>query len=421
MLTVFNQSLWGDEAFSAILSLKKVPDIISTIIRDTSPPLFNLTEHFWYKIFGTGESAIRALVFIYLLAAVYFAYKIGEHLWDKKTGLIAAALTFTNTFLFAYGFEGRMYSLLLATVTASFYFFIKKNWPGYVIATTLALYSHHFSIFAVFVQGVWFLWEFFRGDRKTSISILKSFIAIIILYSPWLIPLYQQTKMVGGGFWLGKPTINNLGQLVLKYLSVSLILLVFRKWSKDFGKSAILVLWFAVPILTTWLLSQKFQSIFYDRYLLYTIPAGMILAASQMRNAGKIIFIAVMAIYISADFFYFTHPAKIPFRDLANYVKQTQKTGDFLINEDPGNHKLWESKYYGIPAHIYSPISTTLPFFVGTALMEKGDIIGTFPKDIKRLGVITYKKGADLKIKGFTPAEEKQFGSLYFVWMNKTK
>jgi uncharacterized membrane protein len=421
MLTVFNQSLWGDEAFSAILSMKSVKEIISIITRDTSPPLFNLTEHFWYKIFGTSEVAIRLLVFFYFLIAVYFVYKIGTHLWDKKTGLIAATLTFLNTFLFAYGFEGRMYSLLLATVTASFYFFIKKNWTGYVIATALALYSHHFAIFAVFVQGLWFLKEFFWGKRQDAISILKSFIAIIVLYSPWLIPLYKQTRMVAGGFWLAKPSLKDLWMLVAKYLSFGVALLILRNWAKKFGKASLLIAWFLPPILLTWLLSQKFQSIFFDRYLLYTIPAAMILAASQIRRIGKIAFVAVVVIYLSTDFFYFTHPMKIPFRDLANYVKGVEKSGDFLINEGVGNHKLWESKYYGIPAPIYNPAGSQLPFFVGTALMEKGDIISSLPKDAKRLGVITYKNAGELKINGFKASEEKRFGNLNFVWMNKTK
>lgn len=421
MLNVVNQSLWGDEAFSAILSMKPAREIISIIIRDTSPPLFNLTEHFWYKIFGTGEIAIRTLVLVYLLIAVLFAYKIGEHLWDRKTGYIAGALTFLNTFLSAYGFEGRMYSLLLATVTASFYFFVKKNWSGYVIATTLALYTHHFAIFAVFVQGLWFTKEFFLGDRKVAWSIFKSFIAIVALYSPWLIPLFNQTKMVAGGFWLGRPTVQDLGKLIITYLSAASLLLIFRKWTKDFDKSALLIGWFIIPILATWLLSQKLQPIFYDRYLLYTIPAGMILAASVGRKISGFILIVVLIIYTSADIFYFTHPAKIPFRDLAAYVRETEVKGDFLINEDAGNHKLWESKYYGIPAPIYNPTNLPLPYFVGTALMEPGDVINTLPKDAKRLGVMTYKKGSELKLTGYKLENEKKFGNLNFVWMGKSK
>jgi uncharacterized membrane protein len=421
MLNVFNQSLWGDEAFSAILSMKPVPELIKIISHDTSPPLFNLTEHFWFKIFGSGEIAIRVLVFIYFLIAVYFTYKIGEHLWDKKTGIIAAALTFLNTFLFAYGFEGRMYSLLLATVTASFYFFIKKGWLGYIIATTLALYSHHFAIFAVFVQGLWFLKEFFWGERKEAVSILKSFFAIAVLYSPWIIPLYQQTQMVQLGFWLGRPTSSDLWHLILEYGSLALLLLIFRKWTKDFSKTIILILWFIVPVAATWLLSQKLQSIFYDRYLLYTIPAVTLLAASEMRKLGKILLAAILIIYLASDYLYFTHPMKIPFRDLAAYVKQTEGTGNFLINEDVGNHKLWESKYYGIPAPIYNPSGIPLPFFVGTALMEPGDIINSLPKGVQRLGVITYKSAKDLKIQGYKSVSEKGFGSLNFVWMNKSK
>lgn len=421
MLTVFNQSIWGDEGFSAILSMKSVKDIISIVAHDTSPPLFNLSEHFWFKMFGTSEVVIRALVFIYFLIAVFFTYKIGEHLWNKKVGLIAAALTFFNTFLFTYGFEGRMYSLLLATVTASFYFFIKKGWVGYVVATTLALYSHHFAIFAVFVQGLWFLKEFFRGKRQDAVSILKSFVAIIILYSPWLIPLYKQTGMVAGGFWLAKPNLKDLWMLVAKYVSAGFALLILRSWAEKFSKASLLAAWFLLPILLTWLLSQKFQSIFYDRYLLYTIPAAMLLAASEMRKISKIVFVIIVILYLSADFFYFTRPAKIPFRDLAAYVKSTERPGNLLVNEDVGNHKLWESKYYGIPAPIYNPSGNLPPFFVGTALMEPSDFIISIPKNTKMLGVITYKSGKDLEteFKGFKFVEEKSFGNLNFVWMVK--
>ncbi|PIP57986.1 hypothetical protein COX03_00060 [Candidatus Woesebacteria bacterium CG22_combo_CG10-13_8_21_14_all_39_10] len=209
--------------------------------------------------------------------------------------------------------------------------------------------------------------------------------------------------------------------LVAKYLSAGIALLILRNWAKKFGKASLFVAWFLIPILLTWLVSQKFQAIFFDRYLLYTIPAAMLLAASEMRTISKIVFVIVVALYLSADFIYFTHPAKIPFKDLAIYVKQTQIKGDLIINEDAGNHKLWESKYYGIPAPIYNPSGKPPPFFVGTALMETSDFIISIPKNGKRLGVITYKSGKDLEteFKGFKFVEEKSFGSLNFVWMKK--
>ena len=441
----FNVSLWGDEAFSAVLSMKSVPEIIKIIINDTSPPLFNLTEHFWFKAAGTSEVAIRSLVFVYFLVAVFFVFKIGSYLWDRKTGLLAAVLTFLNPFFFIYAFEGRMYSILAATVTASMYFFVKRNWVGYVIATTLALYSHHFAIFALFVQGIWFLKEYFFGKRKVAVSIFKSFIAILILYSPWLLPLYNQTKMVGGGFWLGTPTLIDLRNLIYKYLAegidhkfsqLALILvfitLIVRRWAKDFEKTFFLLSWFLGPILLTWLVSQRFQSIFFDRYLLYTIPAGMLIVASLGRKYTGIVIAILLPILFIIDFHYYTHPTKRPFRELAAYVKEFKRGDDILINWNSSLHHLWESKYYGIPAPLYVPEGAALPFYVGTALMSESDIISSLPKRLPtknvkvptiavgRVGVITSGEIDEIDLADYTKGEAVQFGDLKFVWFERS-
>src|SRR4030043_2253940 len=144
----FTASLWGDEAFSAILSQKSIPQIIAIIARDTSPPLYNICEHLLFRFFGSSEIAIRALSFAFFILAIFFVYKIGENLWSRKTGAIAAILTFFNPFFFTYAFEGGMYSLLALTVTSSFYFFLSRRWKLYVLTTAAALYTHHFAVFA---------------------------------------------------------------------------------------------------------------------------------------------------------------------------------------------------------------------------------------------------------------------------------
>ena len=444
MLNQFNVSLWGDEGFSAILSMKPLPEIIKIIARDTSPPLWNIFEYLAFRLFGTSELVIRGLAFTFFLGTVLFVYKTGALLWGRKTGLLAAVLTFLNPFFFIYAFEGRMYSILALGVTASMYFFLKilksekkvnrLDKIGYVATTLWAIYSHHFAIFALFVQGLWSIHEFIFGKRKNAKQIFKAFIFIGIGYLPWIYPLYTQTKMVGGGFWLGKPTLIDLRNLIYNYLAegikhklaqpalyLTFAILILRKWMSDKEKSVFLLSWFLIPILLTWTVSQKFQSIFFDRYLLYTIPAAMILLATNRRKLGNFLIFVIIALFAIIDWHYFTHPTKIPFRDLASYVKQTQTKEDLLINEDAGSHKLWESKYYGIPSPIYNPSNEPLPFFVGTALMEKNDIISEIPGDTKRLGVITYKKAPELKFRGFKAIEEKSFGNLNFIWMEKIK
>jgi mannosyltransferase len=434
MLNQFNVSLWGDEAFSAILSMKSIPEIIKIISRDTSPPLYNLTEHLWFGIFGTSEVAIRALSFLYFLLAVLFVYKIGKFLWGRRTGAFAAALTFFNPFFFTYAFEGRMYSILAFTVAASMYFFITRRWIYYALATAAALYSHHFAVFAILVQGIWFLKEYFFGKKKIALMIFKSFVLIGILYLPWTPALYNQTKMVGGGFWLGTPNLTDLRNLIYKYLAegiahplsqiglyLAFAVLALRNWSKDIEKSLFALGWFLIPIGAAWFISQKFSSIFFDRYLLYVIPAAMLILASNLRKISVPFLVGIIACFLVIDFFYFTHPTKRPFGQLATYVKQVQRGDDYLINWNSAAHHLWESKYYQIPAPIYLNEGETLPYYVGTALMEEGDIVYKLPAKLYRLGVVTSGPVEEVSLPGYTKLEEKVFGPLNFIWYQKAK
>lgn len=429
----FTVNLWGDEAFSAVLSTNSIPELIKIIARDTSPPLYNITEHLWFSVFGNSEVAIRSLSFLYFLIAVFFTYKIGALLWDRKAGLLAGILTFLNPFFFVYAFEGRMYSILAATVTASVYFFLKRNWFGYVLATVAALYSHHFAVFAVFVQGLWFLYEFLLGKRKVAVSMFKAFIAVGILYLPWIIPLYNQTRMVGGGFWLGTPTVLDFFVLVGKYLAAGfihpltipalvfvLVALGLRHWFEKKETDLFLLSWFLLPIAFTWIISQRFQSIFFDRYLLYTIPGAMLLVASKGRKFSGIVLGILIIILAIMDFHYFTHPTKKPFGELASYVKETKRGDDFLINWNAASHHLWEAKYYGIPAPLYIP-EGELPFYVGTAQMTEEDILKEIPKKINRVGVITSGDIAEIELPYYTEREAKTFGELKFVWYQKIR
>ncbi len=435
----FNTSLWGDEAFSAILSMKSIPQILEIITRDTSPPLYNITEHLAFRLFGSSEAVIRGLSFFYYLIAVFFVYKIASYIWGKKAGYLAAAFTFFNPFFFIYAFEGRMYSILAAGVTASMYFFLTQNWLGYIIATTAALYSHHFSIFALFIQGIIFLkYLIKKKERKNIKPMFLSFLVIGFLYIPWLMPLYKQTQMVASGFWLGTPTLADLRELIYKYLAQGIAnplnqyalylvfgLLLLRDWTKKLWQSGQVILWFLGPIIIVWLISQKFQSVFYDRYLLYAIPAGMIIITTNLRKVSFVLLALLLPLFILIDWNYFTHPVKRPFKQLASYIIENKKGDDFLINWNSASHHIWESKYYGLDAPIYILGDRELPFFVGTALMQKQDIIRQIPAKspegytYQRVMAITSGPVDEVIIPLYTKGEYQQFGDLKAVWFEK--
>ena len=187
-------------------------------------------------------------------------------------------------------------------------------------------------------------------------------------------------------------------------------------------KTVFLLAWFLLPIVATWLISQKFQSIFFNRYLLYTIPAAMLILASERRRLSLVALGAVVLLFVSIDVFYFTHPIKRPFRELATYVKETRREGDFIINwYSNGTHHIWETKYYQIPGPIYVSGDGELPFFVGTALMEESDIITKLPEGATRVGVVTSGPVEEISLPGYTKEQEALFGSLSFVWYQKNK
>jgi len=423
--------------------------MIQIVSRDTSPPLYYLSEHYWFKFFGTSEIAIRSLSFVFHLGTALTLFFLAKFLWDKKTALLALVMGFLNPFLFNYAFEGRMYAILAFTTTFSFYsyfraFFDKKpshKWKLiYVFSAALALYSHHFALFALFVQGLWILPLMIKRFRhpirlnllfKHLFSLVWPFFLTFVLYLAWLPALYYQTSLVASGFWLATPSLGNLVELFRKFLVGSQeyslrifalilvgLILALRKWSFRKKTDWILASWFVLPLVLTWSLSQVMQSIFFDRYLLFSIPAIGLLLASQKRALVSILLISLLAgVFFSVDWNYFTHPNKRPFRELAANIHQELQPTDVLINWNSAAHHIWETKYYGLEAPIYSP-GGPLPFYVGTAQMTENDVIFEAPQ-AQRIGVITSGPIDEVRIEGYDQVIIREFGSLKIIWLEK--
>ena len=430
--TVFTQSLSGNEGFSAILSMKSIPEIIKIISHYTSPPLYYITEHLAFQFFGTNETVIRGLSLFYYLVTIFFIYKITALLWSRKTALYAIVLTAANPYMFSRAFEGGLYTMLAAGVAASMFFFFKKSLWSYVVATTIALYTHQFAAFAIVVQIIWFVKEFLFGNKVTAKRMLKGFVLTGLLYIPWLILLSNQFKTVQS-LQLAIPSITDLRNLIYNFLAqgiksgiaepslyIVFIMLLIRNWKLNIEKSAFMLLWFSIPILAVWFISQNTISIFRGAYLIFTIPAAMIILTTNKRVPASNIIIAVLLVMFAiTDYNYFIHPTKLPFRELAAYIKEQEQHGDFLINWNSTPHHLWESKYYGISAPIYIPNNNQLPFSSGTVLMQPPDVTRNVPDNFQRIGVITSGPVDEVSLPNYTETGEKSFSDLKVIWYQK--
>ena len=158
MLTLLNESLWGDEGFSALAVMKPFGEMLGVVMRDTAPPGFYVVGYLWTRIFGSSEIALRSLSLLLMMGAAVFAGLIVKEITKNKwQGVLVGLLAFLSPFTFTFAFEWRMYALLTFATIGSVYFFVTRKWKGYIVMTVLALYTHHLALFTMAVQGLWFL------------------------------------------------------------------------------------------------------------------------------------------------------------------------------------------------------------------------------------------------------------------------
>jgi hypothetical protein len=420
-------SLWGDESFTAVAVKENLWRMLEIVAKDTAPPLYYICLFIWTRLFGYSEIALRSLSVLFYIGTVFTIYLIAKHIWDKRTGLLALLIALANPFLFPFAFESRMYAILFFFVTLSFYFFITKKKIAYILASAAAIYSQHYAALALVWQ---FVWSFLscKNIRKNWFKALKPYILIGLLYIPWLYPLYKQVTMVSTGFWLGKPNLKDALGLYINYLRggtllfklqkfwpiLALALLFLKKWQEKFKYNLLLLGWAIVPVALGWIVSQGSTSIFYDRYLIFIIPSLILLLAGGFRKISLPLIVIYCLPLLWVNWYYFSHPTKRPFKELAAYIKTATNPNDYLINYNGSAHHLWETKFYGLEAPLYTP-GGELPYYVGTAQMTDKDTVDNLPQ-LPKIGVISSENPANIKIDNYHLKDYQKFGSLSFSW-----
>jgi len=430
-MNLLTESLWGDEGFSALAVQKPFVEMLGVVMRDTAPPLFYAVGYAWGRVFGFSEVSLRSLSLILMLGVGFFAgktiYEIGK---NKLVAVLGGLLAFLSPFLIPFAFEWRMYALLAFTITGSVYFFVTRKWTGYVIFTLMALYTHHLALFTLTGQGLWFLindleWK----SPKKWIGQLKPFWLIVLFYLPWVYPMYLQTTRVqGSGFWLAAPSLKEVLDLMWRFITGGvveskrlwvgggvLLLLVGKDWKKVGKKWLELLVIYVFPVVLSAIVSYLVTPIFYDRYLLSVVAGLAVLVVLGTKGKFKWLLLTMVLFYGLTSYGLFMNPKKRPFRQMAEHVKQEIGEDDVLINYNGAAHHLWESKYYGVLAPIYTP-SGPLPLYVGTAQMTEEDTVESIGYVKGKLGVIASEPIENVEIEGFELTEKKDFDGLTFSW-----
>jgi len=304
MLPILNQSLWRDEAFSALLSRKSPLQIILFTMRDATPPLHYLLLHYWMIMFGTSEVALRGLSFTFHILTVFVIFLIARQLMKSTLAqsLIALA-TLLNPFLLQYAFETRAYSLLAFLSALAIYLVITKKYVLSSVVFTLAVFTHNFALFTLIASAFWFFYTNRQRLKEAKIEILQLFTAPILALLVWGSVIWQQWTKVASGFWIKPATfslflnsfekysrgdLSYLSQPMLYTFTLVLCSSAFAYWiwkeQKEEQGKGLLLLSFVVliPTIITYFISALFAPIYNERYLIATAPILIILVGYSL-------------------------------------------------------------------------------------------------------------------------------------------
>ena len=322
-----DRTIWLDEAVSWVqASAPSFLEMLKATARDNYPPLHNAILYITIKLFGDSEVAMRIPSALLGIGTVYLLYRLGELLWDRTTGLIAALLLAVSGFHVWYSGEVRMYALLAFTSTLFILMAVlamrRPNWMtlgGCAAAGTALLYSHLYGTF-LFI-GVNALVLVMLMTRASGVHVrlgswMVSQALAFLPFAPWAIILYWRAQTVTATRgWTPEPTPKFVfdkvsevagGSLALILLGILAVLsfLDFARLSTEKKatkriradwRTALVLTWFAAPLLIGYVVAVILgnpspskgptgQNILHQRYFICVLPALLLLAA---RGAGS--------------------------------------------------------------------------------------------------------------------------------------
>jgi 4-amino-4-deoxy-L-arabinose transferase-like glycosyltransferase len=187
------QGLWFNEAVAVAESKQPLGKMLEGVLRDeTTPPLYFVLLHGWLGLFGLGDLQARLLSAIFGVLTVAVTYGLGCHLFDRRTGLLAACLVTLSQLAVQYSQEARCYAQLIFLSTCASYLFIlalhKQSawaWWGFVGVSVLMLYTHYYGIFTI--GALLFYAGLYRRRYPLPLTWLAAGAAVVLgLLAPWV-------------------------------------------------------------------------------------------------------------------------------------------------------------------------------------------------------------------------------------------
>lgn len=405
-LLYLTQSLWRDEAFSVLAAERQLSFIVTRL--GFEPPVYYTLLHFWIKIFGESEIAVRSLSMIGFLLATVIVIEWASGLYKKHwLSWFTPLFFFLNPMLLYYSFEVRTYAWYTFFSVAMLVSYATRRWKWFTVAAILGFYTHVYLlpfVGTLFLHWAWIhrttLKTMFRNIRSDA-GIL-SFSVIFLSYVPWLIKIIKElprmtsswyfpvdiqlVKSVLGNLFLGYEGTPWYGWKYTAYVSACIFGLGYLAWQKrtDRAQTALLFLFGALPLAI--IVGISFiKPLYVNRYLIPTTVAEIFVITTALSAVkSKIIQKAAAAILLAGviwfNWWYPPQHKKQDVRETFIQVNTLKKPNDVILAGSPMIYL--ETLYYASDrssVYLYNPTNGVFPWYIGDALITPSRMVSAFP------------------------------------------
>ena len=197
--------LWYDEAYSAALVRKSIPELIEITSIDVHSPFYYLLAKGFYHLCGGGVNywslKVFSLIFSfgYLLLGKYWI----KRLYDIKTSIYFMLFSILMPILTVQATNVRMYSCGLFFLTATALMMIElyqgeesvNKWIAFALLSTASVYCHTFQMIETLILYIFFFFAIIlKKQYKKLIGFFSVGICVAIIYLPWLKITYEQMQ-----------------------------------------------------------------------------------------------------------------------------------------------------------------------------------------------------------------------------------
>jgi uncharacterized membrane protein len=155
-----SRGIWLDEATSIWQAQMPLGRLLETLrTTDVHPPLHHLVLWVTVRVLGDGELAVRLPSLLAATALVPLLYAAGRDIYDRRAGLVAAALAAVAPFTVWYAQEARMYALVMLFALVSTWMQVRivrggsaRDWVVFTVASLALVATQYFGLLLVAVQ-----------------------------------------------------------------------------------------------------------------------------------------------------------------------------------------------------------------------------------------------------------------------------